>query len=118
MSTLSNPSADYSEVQNELNVRKAQSSTAEEAEAGVKVRVHSISSSQGSLAQWSGVQLVPRPEDVTSFESAAEPDPPVGGASQKGAEQVGRSQDYDSRQRAQREREVSAGRTDQRRTLS
>ena len=37
-------------MQNDLNVRKAQSSTAEEAEAGVKVRVHTISSSQGSIA--------------------------------------------------------------------
>ena len=37
-------------MQNDLNVRKAQSSTAEEAEAGVKVRVHTISLYQGYIA--------------------------------------------------------------------
>ncbi|EIN14547.1 cytochrome P450 [Punctularia strigosozonata HHB-11173 SS5] len=61
-----------------------------------------------------GQKLVPSPEDVTSFNSSAEPDVPVGDLSQRSGEAVGRSQDYDPRDRAHREREVSNGRADQR----
>jgi hypothetical protein len=56
---------------------------------------------------------VPRPEDVTSFESGAEPDARFGGVDGRSGDAVGRSQDYDARERAQREREVSAGQSDQ-----
>ncbi|KAI0796417.1 hypothetical protein BC629DRAFT_1592637 [Irpex lacteus] len=90
-----NPPADYAEVQDTAGVRNAQSSSFDESEAGQK--------------------LVPRPEDVTGFESAFEPDAPVHGTNQKGAESVGRSVDYDARDKAKREREVSNGQVDQRR---
>ncbi|KAI0089351.1 hypothetical protein BDY19DRAFT_993558 [Irpex rosettiformis] len=52
-----NPPADYAEVQDIIGIRNVQSSTTDEAEAGQK--------------------LVPRPEDITGFESAIEPDAPV-----------------------------------------
>ncbi|KAJ3553646.1 hypothetical protein NM688_g3496 [Phlebia brevispora] len=91
-----NPFSDYAEVQ-DTNAGKAQSSPVEEAEAGQK--------------------LVPRPDDVTSFESAAEPDIKTHGEWSKGTEAVGRSQDYDEKQRRHREQQVSHGHSDQRHRL-
>lgn len=105
-----NPQGDYASVQRGW-IRKAQTSPEQEAMAGQKVNLNFYFPSMTSTHI---SQLVPRgPEDITSFDSTAEPPMPAHGQFATGIERgVGRSVDINPGEQAKREREVSHGHTE------
>ncbi|EPQ50451.1 hypothetical protein GLOTRDRAFT_97063 [Gloeophyllum trabeum ATCC 11539] len=98
-SEYTNPTVEYEEAQRIQ--RPAQSSSAEEAEAGQK--------------------LVPRPEDVTSFETEVQPDPSIGTGRSSGGKGQGAHGNQgrpgrmiDERGERKLESKISGGMADQR----